>query len=128
MLEKLLTGFVSKLLGDYTEGFGVDSIRLSLLSGKLELDNVSIKRTALASLDIPAAVRSGSIGKLRVEVPWAHLSTKPTIVTIEDVLILIEPTSFKRVPGFLRVQLTMSRRKMLKRLMNLCGVRKRESW
>ena len=41
------------LLGTYVEGVTEDSLNLQLLGGKLKLENLRIRETALADLELP---------------------------------------------------------------------------
>lgn len=44
------------------------------------LENVRVKESAFAKLGLPIKVKSGSVGKLELAIPYGHLKTKPVRV------------------------------------------------
>ncbi|KAL0481111.1 VPS13 [Acrasis kona] len=98
MFESLSSSsIISKLLvqtlGDYIEGFDPDSVHLSFWDGCIQLENLTIKKSALDYFDVPFSVAQGSIRKIEIRVPWTTLLTdsSPIKVIIEDVCIVLQP-------------------------------------
>ena len=70
---------VAKLMGaleKYVDGLEQESINVALLSGRIELSDVSLKKAALEAihLDIPTHLVVGRVQRLLVEVNWTSLS------------------------------------------------------
>ena len=58
----------------------------------MTLKNLAIKPDALSTLfDLPVRVVAGSIGSISVSVPIASLRSKPTVVTVDEVYLLVAP-------------------------------------
>lgn len=83
------TQALTKLFGEYVDGLNSESLRVSVWNGTVELDNLGIRPEALDKLELPFKV-SGSIGKLRVNVPWTSLHRSPVQVDIQDVFLLVD--------------------------------------
>jgi hypothetical protein len=58
---------LKSLLGTYLDGVSEDSLGLQLLSGKLKLENLKIRETAFADLELPFRA-SGRVGKMELSV------------------------------------------------------------
>ena len=66
--------------------------RLSLFTGILTLKDLAIKPDALSSLlDLPVRVVAGSIGSISLTLPLAALRSKPTVLTVDEVYLLVSP-------------------------------------
>ena len=60
MLEKLVAWILNSYLGDYLD-LNTDQLSVGILSGQVDLENVSVKQTALDKLDLPLQIVSGSL-------------------------------------------------------------------
>ena len=45
--------------------------------GAVELEKLPSKKDALKKLNLPVEVKSGFIGKLKIEIPFRHLKSQP---------------------------------------------------
>lgn len=90
----MLKGFVLKLLlkflGDYVEGITSEALQVSVWEGEVKLQNLRLKREALDKLGVPFILRKGTIGELRVVVPWTALGSEPVQLSIRDVFLLVD--------------------------------------
>eukprot|EP01113_Clastostelium_recurvatum_P018490 TRINITY_DN217_c0_g3_i2.p1 TRINITY_DN217_c0_g3~~TRINITY_DN217_c0_g3_i2.p1 ORF type:complete len:4071 (-),score=1079.60 TRINITY_DN217_c0_g3_i2:73-12285(-) len=84
MFEKILSKAVTKVLGRYIH---LDEIKIPFWKGEFELQNLRIKDTLFAGLEIPVEFRKGVISKLTVTIPWRHLLTQPVSIKIEGVYV-----------------------------------------
>jgi hypothetical protein len=50
-----------------------------------------IQRTLFDGMGTPLKIRDGFVGKFRLVVPWTSLNTKPSILELDDVLIIVVP-------------------------------------
>lgn len=68
----------------------------SLEPTTIEIDNVHLKKSALAGLELPIEIKEGIIGKLTIYVPpLIDIKTKPWKFHLEQLFILTGP-SFRR--------------------------------
>lgn len=61
---------------------------VSCLIGDVELTDLKLRADALSQLNLPIEVVQGQLGKLKLQIPWASLRSKPVIIHIQDVCIL----------------------------------------
>ena len=95
MFESLLESILQKFLGKFIQGLNSQNLKLGVWSGKVVIENVSIKPEVLEMFEIPIALRFSSIGKLSLNVPWSSLSSSPVEVFLEKVFIIIGPKQQK---------------------------------
>ncbi|KAL0222731.1 hypothetical protein P9112_002121 [Eukaryota sp. TZLM1-RC] len=91
VLRDVLRKTIDKYLGTYVEGLDKDSLKLSVFSGNIALSNLTIKPDALKDIHPLFAVRRGTIGNLEIKLSWAKLKSKPVVVNISDVFLLVSP-------------------------------------
>ena len=91
MLEGAVAAVLQKALGAYLEGIDSASLHASVWNGDIVLRNVSLKTSALEALQLPVRVLGGSVGVVRVQVPWRKLRTDPIIINIEGLWLLLAP-------------------------------------
>lgn len=70
MAKQLLLNILGDVLGNYVDGLSVENLKLGVWSGKIELHNLQLKRTALDGLNLPISVSHGSLKNLIVRIPW----------------------------------------------------------
>ena len=88
MWDRFFGYILKSYLGEYIEG--AEELNVGIANGKAVLNNVSIKENAFDWTGIPLKVQKGSkIEKLQLNVNLAQLSTKPVVVHIENVDIII---------------------------------------
>ncbi|KAL0246360.1 hypothetical protein GEMRC1_007572 [Eukaryota sp. GEM-RC1] len=93
VLRDVTRHLIDKYLGNYVEGLDKDSLKMSVFSGNIALSNLSIKPDAFSDLHPFFAVRRGVLGKLDIKVSWTKLKSKPVVVDISDVFLLLSPKS-----------------------------------
>eukprot|EP00658_Telonema_sp_P-2_P059091 TRINITY_DN47794_c0_g1_i1.p1 TRINITY_DN47794_c0_g1~~TRINITY_DN47794_c0_g1_i1.p1 ORF type:complete len:101 (-),score=37.11 TRINITY_DN47794_c0_g1_i1:110-412(-) len=59
-----------------------DAVDVSIFSGKLELHNLTLKRSALQTLGLPLYVETGRVEELVMDIPWTSLKSQPVSVRI----------------------------------------------
>lgn len=97
MLESVLADILARVLGQYLEGIDRDHVRFGAWSGHIELRSVALRPEALAVLfetlgvALPVSVQSGSIGLLRLVVPWKSISSSPVKIFLQDVTLTARP-------------------------------------
>lgn len=91
MAKRLLVNILVDVLGNYVDGISSENLKLGVWSGKIELQNLQLKKTALDSLNLPVSISHGTLSKLHVRIPWTSLESKPVKIIIEDVFLQAGP-------------------------------------
>jgi len=92
MLESLLKSVLDRYLKDYIE-MNKEDLDVSFWSGDVELNNVKIKRNIFQSLGLPLELIYGQIGHLKICVPWKSIGSKPVILEMKNVIIVVSKHS-----------------------------------
>ena len=89
---------LQKILGDYIEDdLKIQNFNFFSVSGyQLDIENVHLKKTALAGLELPVEIREAIIGKLEIVLPpVSEIMTKPWQFHLKQLIVLTAP-SFRR--------------------------------
>ena len=91
-----LEGFVSDLLqpvlGAFVRGFDKDNLELSMWDGDVRLHGLELRTEVLNALPLPTRVIGGSLGEVRVSIPWhSFFSGEDIVIHIDRVLLLLAP-------------------------------------
>ncbi len=97
MWERIASVILTRYLGDYLEGISSDHLKLSLLSGAVEFENVILKKSILRQFAVPLDIKEGWIDKVQVNIPWLHLASQPTVITLEGIYLVINPVTTSEV-------------------------------
>lgn len=92
-MQHLGSAVLDVLLGEYIENLNQRQLELDVLNGHLLLQNLAIKPSALQKLQLPVLVKAGIIGKVELRIPWSKLSTEPTKLKLDNLLLLVGPQS-----------------------------------
>jgi hypothetical protein len=93
-MESLVETILQKILGDYIErDLKIQNFNFFSVSGyQLDIENVHLKKTALAGLELPIEIREAIIGKLIIILPpVSEIMTKPWQFHIEQLFVLTAP-------------------------------------
>lgn len=74
-----------------------DLLTRSYLTGEVELENLPLKKDALSHFGLPIQAYSGSIGKIKLQVPVRQFRTAPWCINIEKVYIICGPVNLEEV-------------------------------
>ena len=72
-------------------GLDKQSLNLSVWSGEVLLRDLQLRTEALDALPIPVKAIGGTVGEVRVTVPWRRLGKEPLIISIDRVFLLVGP-------------------------------------
>jgi vacuolar protein sorting-associated protein 13A/C len=97
MAKQLLLNILGDTLGQFVDGISAENLKLGIWSGKIQMFNLQLKKTALDGLNLPLSVSSGSLKKLIVRIPWAHLETKAVKVEIDGVYLQAGPLDISTI-------------------------------
>ncbi len=82
MLESLVVSILNKFLSDFIEDLDTDQLSISLFSGDVELENLTVRRTILDTMPLPFKLSYGRVGRIRVDVPVTGITSKPLKIEI----------------------------------------------
>jgi N-terminal region of Chorein or VPS13/Vacuolar sorting-associated protein 13, N-terminal len=91
MAKSIVFGILLETLGEYVE-ISRDKLKMAVWSGRIELYDMSLKSGALASLDLPIHVYHGSLGSLKVTIPWTSLGKSSTVIELDGLVASIGPS------------------------------------
>ena len=91
LLQQAVAKLLQQVLGSFIKGIDTESLRLSVWHGDIRLTDLELDVGAVEGLGLPLRVLRGSVREVRVEVPWRHLSTRPIVVSVEQLHILVAP-------------------------------------
>jgi hypothetical protein len=93
MFERYLASTLQSFLGEYFEegSFSREKLSVGAWDGSVVLTDLRLKKHALDVLNLPLEIKVGTIGRLKLEIPWSRLGTKPLTVVAERVLLLAVP-------------------------------------
>ncbi|XP_038935842.1 intermembrane lipid transfer protein VPS13A isoform X2 [Rattus norvegicus] len=93
VFESVVVDVLNRFLGDYVVNLDQSQLSLGIWKGAVVLKNLVIKENALHELDVPFKVKVGRIGSLQLKIPWKNLYTQPVEAVLEEIYLLIVPSS-----------------------------------
>lgn len=72
-------------------------ISLRSAIGKVELENLPLKKDALRHLGLPVEVKAGFIGKVQLQVPVRQIRSAPWLIAIEKLYLVATPVNLDEV-------------------------------
>ncbi|RZC35875.1 vacuolar protein sorting-associated protein 13A-like, partial [Asbolus verrucosus] len=91
MLEGAVARLLNQLLGKYVVDLDTENLNVGIFSGHVQLTDLKLKTEALYELGLPVEVKAGTVGKIRLQIPWTSLWNQPVVVNIEDLHIISSP-------------------------------------
>ena len=83
-MEALVAAVLQRVLGRYVAGLESRNLSLKMWSGRVLLENLSLRQHALMGL-VPVHMHSGTIGRLEMVVPWHKLGSLPVVLDLRVV-------------------------------------------
>eukprot|EP00929_Paragymnodinium_shiwhaense_P071376 TRINITY_DN36299_c0_g1_i1.p1 TRINITY_DN36299_c0_g1~~TRINITY_DN36299_c0_g1_i1.p1 ORF type:complete len:2567 (+),score=549.68 TRINITY_DN36299_c0_g1_i1:191-7891(+) len=91
MLEGVLEQLLLQFLAPYVDGISRDKLHVGVLSGALELTDLTVKPEALSLLGMEGyRVESGTIGSIKLSIPWSKLYTGKLRASVDNVFLRVE--------------------------------------
>lgn len=69
MIEELLTRMLKQYLLDYLDNFDAKNMDISLLKGRVLLENLQLNNKILDGLPVPLKMKYGRIGRIEIKLP-----------------------------------------------------------
>ena len=76
--------------------------------GAVELEKLPLKKDALKKLNLPVEVKSGFIGKLKIEIPFRRLKSQPWVVQVDQLYLIAGPSVAPPVSVFVCVYVDLA--------------------
>ncbi|KAG5189846.1 vacuolar protein sorting-associated protein 13A N-terminal domain-containing protein, partial [Tribonema minus] len=90
-LSKKLANVLARTLGEYVQNVDEDSLQVGLWAGDLQLKNLELRPDALRKAELPVVLRSGSVGTVRLKVPWKSFGSGGVALVVSDLKVVLEP-------------------------------------
>ncbi|GJD08202.1 Putative vacuolar protein sorting-associated protein 13F [Galdieria sulphuraria] len=95
VLEGTFASILTSLISRYANARGSD-VGLGIRGGYLSLENVDLKIDVLNDANLPFCITSGRLGKLKAQIPWYALGSKPVEIYGENLYITAKPHSMDK--------------------------------
>jgi vacuolar protein sorting-associated protein 13D len=73
--------------------------------GKVELENLPLKKDALRHLGLPIEIKAGFIGKVKLQIPVRQIRSAPWVIAIEQLYFVASPLPVDEVIVYISVKL-----------------------
>lgn len=91
MFETILERILLQTLGEYLEGIDRAKLRLEIWKGQVNFENLSIKPSAIRSLEMPFKMEFSQIRKFSMKFPWKNITKSPVALEIDDLFLIMSP-------------------------------------
>ena len=90
-LKDAVASVLEKSLGAFVHGIDAKHLALNAAGGDVLLTSLQLKLEAFEAFDLPLSVQAGTVGSVRVKVPWRNLGGEPMLISIDKLYILLAP-------------------------------------
>jgi vacuolar protein sorting-associated protein 13D len=91
IVDSLAAALLTRLLAGWVDTVDPSQLRVSAVSGEVQVERLALSRDALRKFELPVDVRCGVLQRLRMVVPWKNLATTPTEITVDGVYLIVSP-------------------------------------
>ncbi|OHT16948.1 hypothetical protein TRFO_12839 [Tritrichomonas foetus] len=84
-MKAIVTGILTSVFEEYINPIQNCQLDVAIWQGNAQLQNVTIKSTALSSHDFPFTVKEGIIKSISLHFPWNAINSMPCIIEIDGV-------------------------------------------
>lgn len=91
--KEVLNILFNRVLAPYVENLDLTQVNYGIGQGQLTLRKLRLKKGALDKFRLPVDVIEGHLGKFTLSLHWMNLGNQPVEVLIEDVYLLVVPSS-----------------------------------
>lgn len=94
MLEGLVAWVLKNYLGKYVE-LNTVQLSIALRSGKVELENLPLRKNALRHLGLPFDIKAGFVGKVKLQIPVTQIRSQPWVIQMDQLYLVACPLPVK---------------------------------
>ncbi|KAI8995643.1 vacuolar protein sorting-associated protein 13 [Trametes punicea] len=92
--KEVLNILFNRVLAPYVENLDMNQVNYGIGQGQITLSKLRLKKGALDKFRLPVdVIDAGHLGKLSLSLHWMNLGNQPVEVLIEDVYLLVVPSS-----------------------------------
>ncbi|KAL4243512.1 VPS13 family protein [Abortiporus biennis] len=91
--KEVLNILFNRVLAPYVENLDLNQVNYGIGQGQLTLHKLRLKKGALDKFRLPVDVVEGHLGKFTLSLHWMNLGNQPVEIMIEDVYLLVIPSS-----------------------------------
>ncbi|KAM5536198.1 hypothetical protein V8D89_010097 [Ganoderma adspersum] len=91
--KEVLNILFNRVLAPYVENLDMNQVNYGIGQGQITLSKLRLKKGALDKFRLPVDVIDGHLGKLSLSLHWMNLGNQPVEVLVEDVYLLVVPSS-----------------------------------
>ncbi|KAG7394099.1 hypothetical protein PHYBOEH_005837 [Phytophthora boehmeriae] len=92
MFEKVVESVLEEYVSEWVEGLDSEKMKVALFAGKVEFRDLRMRGAALDKFQLPMKMKSGSVGRLTIKVPWKRLTSQGVKIQVENVFLVVQPT------------------------------------
>mgnify|MGYP002630922391 CR=1 FL=1 len=102
MFEKFFRDLIVSALGNFIEDFTQDDVKIDNWNGVVIKESCIVKANAIQSMmrsmvGAPVTVKTGFVRKIRINIPWAEILSKPCEIYLDDVHVICDsPAGFDK--------------------------------
>ena len=90
MVSAIVAKVLNQTLGSFIDNLKSDQLDISLFSGTVKLENLSIKKSILDNLPLPFRLEHGYVGRIFVDIPIRNLGSAPVKIEVSNVFVLLK--------------------------------------
>ncbi len=90
MVSAIVAKVLNRTLGAFVDNLKSNQLNVSLFSGTVKLENLSIKKDILDNLPFPFRLEFGYVGRIFVNIPIRNIGSAPVKVEVSNVFALFK--------------------------------------
>ena len=99
MFERQISEILQRVLGAYFDGIDTESLNVSLLGGRVELEDLRLRREAITALGLPFSIKHGRVRRVELELSLRNLRGAPARMRIDGVEVVLDVNEDVAPPG-----------------------------
>lgn len=88
----MIASVLNKVLGEFCENIDADNLNVGLFSGTVSLEDLRIKKSVIERMGFPFVIRSGTLKRVFIKIPYTSLTSSPLQVEITGLHLHLETT------------------------------------
>ncbi len=90
MVSAIVAKILNRTLGAFIDDLKSDQLDISLFSGTVKLENLSLKKTVLDNLPFPFRLEFGYVGRIFADIPIRNIGSAPVKIEVSNVFALFK--------------------------------------
>jgi vacuolar protein sorting-associated protein 13A/C len=89
MFESLLANLLTSRAAQFIKHIPQEQLRVGVWRGEIVLDDLELRSDCLDGLGLPLSLVAGYVSSLRISIPWSSLGTRPVVVELERLHLVV---------------------------------------